>query len=355
MFTHVRMTIFPGASGSVDYFEVAAVSLTGAACNDLADGGVKRLRVFGRRTGEETVAPRAGEMGSTLPTSVALLASSLKSSVIGSARGGVPALVAEPLTTAGFAPYGDVIQAFPSPDLAPAGAKCTSANNGSAWKYHRLSTPEASYPADSGAVAAVSCFRAVPPEGFGGKGWKGTFQSRMFERHAFTTRASGSGKLGRLSLEGTDFLARVIKRPSSRWARATASWRMAARACSSSSRRMARVSRPRLVTIGATADSAPPFKTTRPTRRPSRPSSHRPRKASPTRRASGTTRSSLCASLTPCSPPVIDLTINRLDLAQASRPTLPASRRRSRRTATARRTARSGARPTASLRTSRSS
>lgn len=100
----------------------------------------------------------------------------------------MPALVAEPLTTAGFAPYGDVIQAFPSPDLAPAGAKCTSANNGSAWKYHRLSTPASSYPANSGEVAAVSCFRAVPPKGFGGKGWKGKFESRMFERHAFTTR-----------------------------------------------------------------------------------------------------------------------------------------------------------------------
>lgn len=235
VFTHVRMTIFPGKSLP---FKTAPQPWLNQVAFAVADGGVKRLRVFGRKEGETAVVPRAGELGSTLPTSISSLISSISpSSTFSTAPS---ALVAEPLTTAAFAPYGQVIQAFPTPDLAPASSKCTSANAGSAWKYHRLSVPQSSYPEGSGEVTAFSCFRAVPPEGFGGKGWKGKFEGRMFERHAYTTRELSPLNRrrtgGRLTPRGF-----LLQRPSSPWARTTRSSPTEEKACSSLSLRTAKV------------------------------------------------------------------------------------------------------------------
>ncbi|CED85306.1 Allantoicase [Phaffia rhodozyma] len=153
VFTHVRMTIIP-------------------------DGGVKRLRVYGTRA-----APKPSESSSSTPATVAVPTTTPSSS------SSVPTIAASPLTSSGFAPFGQVVQAFPDQSLAPRDIKVTSANGSTASKYHRLSIPRSTYPANSGAIQAFSCFRSEPPKGFGklgGDSW--LFESKMWERHPFTTQ-----------------------------------------------------------------------------------------------------------------------------------------------------------------------
>lgn len=254
--------------------------------------------MFGRRAGETAVAPRAGELGSSRPRTISSFAESIKGRVASSSSSGaVPHLVAEPLTTAGFAPYGQVIQAFPSPDLAPASVKRTSANGGSAWKYHRLSVPESSYPAGSGEVQAISCFRAVPPKGFGGKGWKGTFESRMFERHSFTTRCVPSSRRSTSHLQAVALTLLALPAHAETFI-----------PMGKSDNELEHGGEGMLIIVAQNGKGAPvnsslepraisvadlvaccslAAQTTRPTPQPTRRSSRRPRRASPTRRASG--------------------------------------------------------------------
>ncbi|KAL7412259.1 galactose-binding domain-like protein [Mrakia frigida] len=198
VFTHVRMTIYP-------------------------DGGVKRLRVFGNRVGAESSSSSSSKsapgLSAVLPTSISSLLSKSTSSETTTPSPKPATIATEPFTAASFAPYGTVIQAYPSPSDAPPSVAVTTANAGSAFKFHRLSLPESSYPKGSGEVTAISCFRATPPEGFGKevKGGEREWEVRMFERHCFTTQSfipmgktdgdlpkGGEGMLVIVALNGAD-------------------------------------------------------------------------------------------------------------------------------------------------------
>jgi len=94
----------------------------------------------------------------------------------------IPAL---PLTPEAFAPYGNVVQAYTTPTAAPRGVKVTSANQGSAMKYHALAPVKSSYPEDAGAKTALSMFRSKAIDAKVGE----VFVVKLLERHPCTNQA----------------------------------------------------------------------------------------------------------------------------------------------------------------------
>lgn len=237
-----------------------------------ADGGVKRLRIFGKRaqpataaadaassTKEATVGVSETDKGVDQPAKgglsgkVSTLLSSLSSgrssttaatktpssvppssnpaptSATDSASNpSAPALTIPvlPLHHSTFAPYGTVIQAYSSPSLAPPSMSIKQANAGSATKFHRLTVHESNYPEGSGEVTGISCFRTGPPEGWNGEKW----EVRMFERHPYTKQVSGRVCWILWGMLLSDLDLHPCSH-SSRWARMTSD--QAAKGCSS--------------------------------------------------------------------------------------------------------------------------
>ncbi|KAL5485308.1 DAL2 [Sanghuangporus weigelae] len=169
VYSHVRVTIYP-------------------------DGGVKRLRIIGRRaTGGQSEEKRVEEFKMVIsePESITLNATLLSGEA--------------------FAPYGHVVQAYSSSDAAPRGTKVTPANQGSALKFHKLAPIVSSYPSSGPAASlGLSVYRCSPLdfdfrsdfEG-SGPGWP----VQLLERHPYTNQAFvsmgvGSGE----SLKGSDAL-----------------------------------------------------------------------------------------------------------------------------------------------------
>jgi len=159
VYTHVRVTIHP-------------------------DGGIKRVRVFGKRAnaneGEITSTDTPGTLN--VPSAKPLV-NGIHSEVSAlGTRKTIPAVI---LTPEAFAPYGDVIQAYNTPDAAPLGTKVTVANQGSAIKYHALGLVKSCYPVDLGAKTALSVYRANPIDANVGE----LFDVKLLERHPCTNQA----------------------------------------------------------------------------------------------------------------------------------------------------------------------
>lgn len=148
--THVRVTIHP-------------------------DGGIKRVRLMGRRA-EGTPVLAADLESANTPTPAG--ATALPQT--GKPRRSVPIL---PLTPEAFSGFGQVVQAYADDNAAPRGTRITPANQGTARKYHKLSLLNASYPTDVKASAGLSVYRCMPlPVG---KEWLVS----TLERHAYTNQA----------------------------------------------------------------------------------------------------------------------------------------------------------------------
>lgn len=92
----------------------------------------------------------------------------------------------KPLTRGGFAPFGDVLQAYPDPKTRWEGQDIQPSPDGKTTKYARLADITSTYPADADAVTGISVFRATPKVGLErGK----VFDVRFFERHPYTSQA----------------------------------------------------------------------------------------------------------------------------------------------------------------------
>ncbi|KAG8678693.1 Allantoicase, partial [Ceratobasidium sp. 395] len=101
-----------------------------------------------------------------------------------------PALPALPITPEAFAPFGSVIQAWADTDAVPRGIRVTSANQGTAHKFHNLALVENSYPPGAHARTGLSVFRATPPIRDGEVAEPGSLWSvKLLERHICTTQA----------------------------------------------------------------------------------------------------------------------------------------------------------------------
>ncbi|WWC62399.1 allantoicase [Kwoniella dejecticola CBS 10117] len=140
VWTHVRYTIYP-------------------------DGGSKRLRVFGY-----PLSPQSAPLtpASTLSPEITL-----------------PVL---PLTYEAFKPFGQVIQGWSFPSSAPKGVAVTTANQGTATKFHRVGKIKESYPEGVGKEGGVTVGSVKASNRLDiAEGAK--IKVELLERHAYTTQA----------------------------------------------------------------------------------------------------------------------------------------------------------------------
>ncbi|CAE6518024.1 unnamed protein product [Rhizoctonia solani] len=163
IYTHVKFTIYP-------------------------DGGVKRVRIIGTRASGS-----APTSSSTIPAAPAPMATEPLTAESPSERApesDVPTIPALPITSEAFKPYGSVIQAWADVNAVPRGTRVTSANQGTAHKFHNLALVEQSYPPDAGARTGLSVYRATPPIREGEKAEPGNYWSiKLLERHSYTSQA----------------------------------------------------------------------------------------------------------------------------------------------------------------------
>ncbi|KAG8986046.1 Allantoicase, partial [Tulasnella sp. 427] len=194
IYSHVRLTIYP-------------------------DGGIKRIRVIGRRAEphKESAEVRAHEP-TTLPFKVpphqTIPANGHVNGINGvnGTNGHGPIvkrrpsdllrIPAVPLTAEAFAKFGHVIQAWADPTAVPKGTRVTSANQGTAHKFHRLAPTTSFYPegSRSTAISAISVFRSTPVGAKPGEDW----EVKLLERHAYTSQAfipMGTGRIDHLGLD----------------------------------------------------------------------------------------------------------------------------------------------------------
>lgn len=181
-FTHVRVTIYP-------------------------DGGLKRVRITGRRTDTPaaTIEPPVGAINTNL-SAAPEASNSLRLKSTETAM--LPVL---PLTPEAFAPFGQVLQAYGDHHAKPKGTQITSANDGTASKFHKLSLLSSSYPADAGATTGISVYRCKPLEEIGADG---AVNLTALERHPYTKQAfipMGCGPREGLSETADRYLVVVAK------------------------------------------------------------------------------------------------------------------------------------------------
>ncbi|KAF8757022.1 Allantoicase [Rhizoctonia solani] len=101
-----------------------------------------------------------------------------------------PTIPALPITPEAFKAYGSVIQAWSDTDAVPRGIRVTSANQGTAHKFHNLALVEQTYPPGAHARTGMSVYRATPPIREGEKAEPGKYWSvKLLERHSYTSQA----------------------------------------------------------------------------------------------------------------------------------------------------------------------
>jgi len=180
--------------------------MTEAATDDsslrlsMSDGGVKRVRLFGRPAAQfqngysastSSSAPAPVDEIRHLPTASSSSAPSTNGT---SSSASLPKLPAVPLTPSAFAPYGSVLQSYPDARCAPKSIPIKQVNFGTAQKYNFLS-PTASPAPLPGKWAAqgieqklnMCVFRCEPQNKIGNE--QGKWEVRVLERHEFSSQS----------------------------------------------------------------------------------------------------------------------------------------------------------------------
>lgn len=162
-YTHIKVTIYP-------------------------DGGIKRVRVLGRRVHNGDSPPDASQPQLAAATTVSgTEAAASPSAVTATTASKIQTVPALPLTAEAFAPFGKVVQAYADIHAVPSPrtTRITGANQGTATKFHKLALLESSYPAGSSATAGLSVYRCKPIQLVDGSGW----DVKLLERHPATNQA----------------------------------------------------------------------------------------------------------------------------------------------------------------------
>ncbi|EIW63327.1 allantoicase [Trametes versicolor FP-101664 SS1] len=161
-YTHVKITIYP-------------------------DGGIKRVRVLGRRVSPINAAgdAQAAHPADAIADDGGSGATSVRPAAAQTSSG--PLIPALPLTPEAFAPFGQVVQAYADVNAVPdpRNTRVTGANQGTATKFHKLAPLVSSYPEGSGATAGLSVYRCKPVDVQPGGEW----EVKVLERHPCTNQA----------------------------------------------------------------------------------------------------------------------------------------------------------------------
>ncbi|KAI0028611.1 allantoicase [Vararia minispora EC-137] len=150
-FTHIRLTIYP-------------------------DGGIKRVRVFGSKL------PTSRYVHSDTASDAVNAYNSRENDI---SRPSTRETIALPISPEAFAPFGQVIQSYPDVNATPSprSIKITSANSGTALKYHKLMLLASSYPEALSATSGISVYRCEPAPN------AREVEVKVLERHPYTNQA----------------------------------------------------------------------------------------------------------------------------------------------------------------------
>jgi allantoicase len=165
------------------------------------DGGVKRIRVIGTQdvgtssesqvlTSTEGEAPVTSvPQGESRCGSDVVLLLCLhhglvdRTAVLGNRK--AKTLRALPLSPEVFAAFGQVVQGYEDLSAVPRSVRVTSANQGSAHKFHKISLLESSYPDNVQATTGLSVYRCQLIDAKPGGHW----DIKVLERHLHTNQA----------------------------------------------------------------------------------------------------------------------------------------------------------------------
>ncbi|TFK25169.1 allantoicase [Coprinopsis marcescibilis] len=145
------------------------------------DGGIKRVRITGRKALAESSTPSIHMSESTATTQPPLVSIPTTRSAANVTT--IPVL---PLTAEAFAPFGQVIQGYSERAAAPKDQKITGANAGTAEKYHKQTLLQSSYPPEAGATSGISVYRCHP---FTDIAADGSIALTVLERHSYTNQS----------------------------------------------------------------------------------------------------------------------------------------------------------------------
>ncbi|GAA5823941.1 hypothetical protein JCM3770_004140 [Rhodotorula araucariae] len=180
------------------------------------DGGVKRLRLYGRPKSQYPDWSALVPLPAPAPASASTGSAALVNGVESPPSKAVPKIPAVPLTPSAFAPYGSVIQSYPDERSAPKEIKIKTVNFGTARKFNHLAPVTFVPPARDGVPAGevnLCVFRCEPQNGTGKEATTGKLQweVKVLERHEFSSQAfmpMGAGQDGRylvlVALPGAD-------------------------------------------------------------------------------------------------------------------------------------------------------
>ncbi|POY71644.1 hypothetical protein BMF94_5339 [Rhodotorula taiwanensis] len=171
------------------------------------DGGVKRLRLYGRPQSQypdfSALVPLPAPTPAGVPNGTSATNGAKVNGISKSSRASVPKIPSVPLNPSAFAPYGSVIQSYPDERAAPKEIKIKTVNFGTARKFNHLSPVEYITPpagrfttADGSPVPAgqvnFCVFRCEPQnsqqlsaDGTGKRQWN----VEVLERHEFSSQA----------------------------------------------------------------------------------------------------------------------------------------------------------------------
>lgn len=189
--THVRLSIYPGPSSRALHC-ARTVTLIAAS----SDGGVKRVRLYGRPAAHFPNYSALVPLAAPQPVNAEKLVNGDHKKALsapeGTQEGSVPKCVAIPLTPDAFSPYGSVIQSYPDQRSARKDVVVKQVNFGTAFKFNHLAPAHFIQPPSRPEVEGqvnFCVFRCDAQAGQRTSTDKERWTVDVLERHEYSTQA----------------------------------------------------------------------------------------------------------------------------------------------------------------------